>query len=71
LEAEKKKSEPNQTIVDQQRGLVIGTLDELEAKLRRFKPVTKQKFYHPGLIAYRDGMIELCLAERIKYDSGV
>ncbi len=68
--AENKKDEPNKTIVEQQRGIILGSLDELEQKLHKFKPVTELKFYHPGLIVYRDGMIELCLAERIKFDSG-
>lgn len=70
-EAEVKKPTPNKTIVDQERGLMLGELDQLEGLLRKFKPVTKQKFHHPGLIAYRDGMLELCLAERIKYSSAV
>ena len=70
-EAETKKPAPNPTIVEQQRGLLLGELDGLEKKLRKFKPVTKQKFFHPGLVAYRDGMIELVVAERIKYGSAV
>ena len=50
---------------------ILGELDGLEKKLRKFKPVTKQKFFHPGLVTYRDGMIELVIAERIKYGSAV
>ena len=70
-EAETKKTTPNPTVVEQQRGLLLGSLDELEKKLHKFKPVTKQKFFHPGLIAYRDGMVELVVAERLKYGSGI
>lgn len=71
MDIELKKSPPNITIVEQQRGLLLGALDELEKKLRKFKPVTKQKFFHPGLIDYRDGMIELCVAARIKNGSSI
>jgi hypothetical protein len=70
-EAELKKTPPNPTIVEQQRGLILGELDGLEKNLRKFKPVTRQKFYHPGLVACRDGMLELCLAERVKYGSAL
>lgn len=66
FDSESQKTTPNPTVVEQQRGLVLGTLDELEKKLRAFRPVTKQKFHHPGLLAYRAGMLELCLAARVQ-----
>ncbi|MFT5301285.1 MAG: hypothetical protein ACI87E_000395 [Mariniblastus sp.] len=66
FENEKELEAPNLTTLEQQRGLVLGALDQFEQKLKVFRPVTIQKFLHPGLIAYRDDMLELCLAARIQ-----
>lgn len=63
------KPAPNPTVVEQKKGLILGSLDSLETLLGKFKPLTEQLFHHTGLIAYRQGMLELCIAERAKYSA--
>jgi len=67
FDEEQRKSTPNPTTVEQKKGLVLGALDEFARKLNDFHPVTKQKFHHPGLIEYREGMRELCTAARVQF----
>jgi hypothetical protein len=70
FDQEQARAVKNPTAIAQNRGLILGALDALETKFQRFKPVTRLKFYHPGLAAYRAGMLELCLSARVRYSAG-
>lgn len=68
FEEESKKTTPNPTVVQQQRGVILGALNEYEGKLKKFKPVTRLKFPHSGLVAYRHGMLDEVAVARTKYE---
>ncbi|ADB15913.1 hypothetical protein Psta_1235 [Pirellula staleyi DSM 6068] len=71
FEIEQNRKPVNPTALEQKRGLLLGAIDAVEKAFKGFRPVTAQKFFHPGLITYRDGIVELCVAARIKYSTSL
>ena len=67
FDKERNNSPQNRTTLEQAQGVLLGSIDKLVTALEDFQPLTDKQFNHPGLSAWRDGMVEECASARVEY----